>query len=65
MAHNKALGAGICMILMMSFFTVFQSPQEDAVSAFNQSNLIRVTRYREVDGRIIYRRVVPVSDFNP
>lgn len=56
---------GVSMLLVFALFMVFLSPPGEAVQAFNQSNLIRVTEVREVDGQYYYRRVAPVSEFWP
>lgn len=57
--------AGVSMLLVCTMFLVFLSPPGKAVQAFNQSNLIRVTEVREVDGQYYYRRVAPVTEFWP
>ncbi|NLM46115.1 MAG: hypothetical protein GX200_04880 [Firmicutes bacterium] len=53
------------VMLLAALFFVFLSPPGETIHAFNQSNLIRVSEIREVDGKIFYRRVAPVSDFLP
>lgn len=64
--HNKYdFRAGFSMLLMIMLLAVFLSPPGEAVQAFNQSNLIRVTDVREVGGQYYYRRVAPVSEFMP
>jgi hypothetical protein len=64
--HTKNLfTTGFGLLLMLVLLTVFLSPSGDSVQAFNQSNLIRVTEIREVDGQLYYRRVAPVSEIHP
>jgi len=64
--HKKLLCRGATgIMLLLTLLFVFLSPPGEAVQAFNQSNLIRVAEIQEVDGRIFYRRVAPVSDFWP
>ncbi|NLN06476.1 MAG: hypothetical protein GX167_02525 [Firmicutes bacterium] len=64
--HKRLLcKAATCIMLLFTLLFVFLSPPGETIQAFNQSNLIRVSEVREVDGRIFYRRVAPVSDFFP
>ncbi|HZK25272.1 MAG TPA: hypothetical protein VFC74_07785 [Oscillospiraceae bacterium] len=65
MHKRYAWQVGVSMLLVLTLFMVFLSPPGEAVQAFNQSNLIRVTEVREVDGHYYYRRVAPVSEFWP
>ena len=66
MVHKKKfLGAGCGLLVMMASLTVLLSPPGDAIRAFNQTNLIRVSEMREVDGKLFYQRVAPVSEFLP
>ena len=62
---KKFFGAGFGLLLMLAFFTVFLSPPGETIRAFNQTNLIRVSEIREVDGQLFYRRVAPVTEFWP
>jgi hypothetical protein len=64
--HKRFFGrVGVSMLLAFSLLLVFLSPPGAVVQAFNQSNLIRVTEVREVDGQYYYRRAAPVAEFWP
>lgn len=63
--RQKLYKAGFTLLFMAMLFGVFLSPPDGIVQAFNQSNLIRAAEIHEVDGRVLYRRVAPVSEFHP
>jgi len=53
------------VLLVMTFLFLYYSPPGETILAFNQSNLMRVTEMREVDGQIIFRRLAPVTEMRP
>lgn len=64
--HKKSVWATSCGLLFLAMLmTVFLSPPGETIQAFNQSNLIRAAEIREVDGKLMYRRVAPVTDMRP
>jgi hypothetical protein len=65
MYTKKYLTTGFGLLFMVVLLTVFMSPSGETALAFNQSNLVRVAEIREVDGRLFYTRVAPVSEIHP
>lgn len=65
MHKNNYIRLGFSMLMMLMLLLVFLSPPGKVMQAFNQTNLIRVTEVREVDGHYYYRRVAPVSELLP
>ncbi len=63
--HNKKVWKGAGLLIVAVLLTVFLSPPNETVKAFNQSNLIRAAEVREVDGNLWYTRVAPVTDMLP
>ncbi|MBT9139103.1 MAG: hypothetical protein DDT31_01684 [Syntrophomonadaceae bacterium] len=53
----------LMFFVLLAVFLLF--PYAEPLQAFNQSNLIRVSEIREVDGQLFYRRFAPVSDIMP
>ncbi|MBS4023685.1 MAG: hypothetical protein KGZ79_14915 [Dethiobacter sp.] len=54
---------GLLFFSMLLFFA--QWYPGEAMQAFNQNNLIRAAEIHEVDGRVFYQRLAPVSDMLP
>jgi hypothetical protein len=63
--HNKKAWKGVGLLFVAALLLVFLSPPGEPAKAFNQSNLIRVAEVREVDGKVWYTRVAPVTDMQP
>jgi hypothetical protein len=64
-AKKKFLKTVAGFLLALNFIFFLYSPTDETVQAFNQSNLVRVTEIQEVDGRIIFRRLAPVTSIYP
>lgn len=65
MTKKKALQTAAGLLLALAFVFFFYPPADETVQAFNQGNLVRVTEIQEVDGRIIFRRLAPVTGMHP
>ncbi|MBS4007995.1 MAG: hypothetical protein KGZ45_06170 [Clostridium sp.] len=55
----------LSLLMFFVLLAVFLFPSAEPLQAFTQSNLIRVSEIREVDGQLFYRRFAPVSDMMP
>ncbi|MBS3899444.1 MAG: hypothetical protein KGZ54_01825 [Dethiobacter sp.] len=64
--RTKSIGKrSLSLLMFFVLLAVFLFPSAEPLQAFNQSNLIRVSEIREVDGQLFYRRFAPVTDMMP